>query len=240
MLLGGANFALLHRALTRGLGWREDPELRAYAAIFGLATLLVAFDLRLARPDEFATGAEALEHAAFQVSSLLTTTGFVTQDYDRWPALSLCVLFSVCFVGGMAGSTGGGPKVIRLLLLGRVAVSRLYALTHPRAVEVVTLGGRRVDSEVVLGVMGFVAMYAVLLAAGALALALLGHDLVTSISASAVSLGNVGPGFGGAGPAHTFDFFEPAAKLVLALLMILGRLEIYTVLVLLTPVYWRG
>jgi trk system potassium uptake protein TrkH len=240
MLLGAVNFALLHRALTRGLGWREDPELRAFVALVALATVVVAIDLRTAVPVAFETGGEALEHAAFQVATIVSTTGFVTTDYGQWPPLSQSVLLALCFVGGMAGSTAGGPKVIRLLLLGRVALSRLFPLTHPRAVEVVTLGGRRVGPDVVLAVLGFVAMYGLLVAVGTLALSSFGHDLLTSVSAVAACLGNIGPGFGAAGPHTTFDFFEPGAKLLLALLMILGRLEIYTVLVLFTAVYWRG
>jgi trk system potassium uptake protein TrkH len=240
MLVGGTNFALLHRALTGSPGWTNDPELRAYLGVFALATLVIALDLRLARPEEFAAGGDALRHASFSTATVLSTTGLVTRDFDSWPEVSRVTLFALLFCGGMTGSTTGGVKLIRYVILARVAMSRFTTLLHPRAVDTVKLGGRAIPPEVIRSTLGFVGLYYLVFALSTLVLCGYGHDLVTSFSASAASLANIGPGLGGAGPAHTFDFFEPGAKLMLALLMILGRLEIYTVLVLLTPVYWRG
>jgi trk system potassium uptake protein TrkH len=163
----------------------------------------------------------------------------VTGDFDRWPTLSHAIIFGLFFVGGMAGSTAGGPKVIRLLLVVRVAFSQFFRLIHPRGFGAIKLGDRTVDPEVVLGVLGFLGMYVLLLGAGTGLICLLGTDLLGGFAAAAVTLGNIGPGFGGVGPSHTYEDFAPAAKLVMAGLMILGRLEIYTALVILTPSFWR-
>jgi trk system potassium uptake protein TrkH len=240
MLVGGTSFALLHRALTGSPGWAKDPEFRAYVGVFLLATLVITVDLRSGRPEEYASAGEALRHAAFSVATLLSSTGLVTDDFDRWPEVSRVILFALLYSGAMSGSTSGGVKVIRYLLLARVAASRIRALVHPRSIDTVKLGARTVPGEVILSTLGFVGMYYVLLAVATIVLCGYGHDLVTSASAAAASFANIGPGLGVAGPANTFDFFEPGAKLMLALLMILGRLEIYTVLVLFTAVYWRG
>jgi trk system potassium uptake protein TrkH len=153
--------------------------------------------------------------------------------------MSHVVLLSLFLVGGMAGSTAGGPKVIRVLLLTRLATMQFFKLLHRRGVDVVRLGAHTVDDEILASTLGFVAMWGILLAIGTLALAASGTDVMTSFSAAAASLGNVGPAFGGAGPSQTFAHFDTWSKLVMELLMILGRLEIYTVLIVLTPGFWR-
>jgi trk system potassium uptake protein TrkH len=217
MLLGGMSFAVLHRALTRGISWRDSPELRLYLGIFGIATVLLAIDLRFGMPERFATGAQALEHAAFQAASILTTTGFTTRHFDLWPPLSQAVILALFFIGGMAGSTSGGIKVIRVLLTVKVAFGHFFRLVHPHGFAATKLGNRTVEEGVILGVIGFVGIF----------------------SAAAVTLGNVGPGLAGVGPSTTYAGFSPAAKLSMVALMVLGRLEIYTALVILTPLFWR-
>jgi trk system potassium uptake protein TrkH len=239
MLLGGTSFALQHRVLTQGLDWKGAPELRFYLGTFAAAMLLLAFDLRTSMPETFPNAGEALEHAAFQAASIMTTTGFASQDFDAWPSFSRALLFSLFFVGGMAGSTGGGIKVIRVMLLAKFAFAQFFRLVHPHGVYALKLGERRVGDEVVQSVAGFVALWLMLLIAGTVLLALHGGDLLTSLCAATVALGNIGPGLGGVGPSHIYEAFAPTAKLVLAALMILGRLEVYTVLVILTPGFWR-
>ncbi len=239
MLAGGTSFAILHRALTGGFAWSEHPELRAYVGVFCLATLLLTLDLSMHMGEAFPGVLVALEHAAFQAASILTTTGYSTRDFDLWPGMSHVVLLSLFLVGGMAGSTAGGPKVIRVLLLTRLATMQFFKLLHRRGVDVVRLGAHTVDDEILASTLGFVAMWGILLAIGTLALAASGTDVMTSFSAAAASLGNVGPAFGGAGPSQTFAHFDTWSKLVMELLMILGRLEIYTVLIVLTPGFWR-
>jgi trk system potassium uptake protein TrkH len=239
MLLGGMSFAVLHRALTRGISWRDSPELRLYLGIFAVATLLLAVDLRLGMPEQFANGAEALEHAAFQVASILTTTGFTTRNFDLWPPLAHAVILALFFVGGMAGSTGGGIKVVRVLITLKVAFAQFFRLVHPHGFGAIKLGNRAVEDDVILGVVGFVGMWLVLLLVGTAVISAFGSDLLTSFSAAAVTLGNIGPGFAGVGPANVYAGFSPAAKLSMVTLMVLGRLEIYTALVILTPRFWR-
>jgi len=239
MLIGGTSFAILHRALTGRVEWSAQPELRAYMGIFLLATLVIALDLSLQMPGRFANLAGALEHASFQVASILTTSGFVTDDFDRWPGLSHAVLLSLFFVGGMAGSTSGGLKVIRIVLLARAASMQFRKLLHRHSVDLVRLGNRSVEPQVLTASLALISIWLILLAAGTLALAAGGSDLVSSLMGAAASLGNVGPGFGVIGPSHTFATLDTGSKVVMQVLMILGRLEVYTVLVILTPGFWR-
>lgn len=239
MLTGGMSFAILHRALTQGISWSEHPELRLYIGIFVLATLLIALDLRTSMPDQFASASDSLEHAAFQAASILTTTGYTSWDFAAWPAFSQAILFTLFFVGGMAGSTGGGVKVIRVLLMGRFAFAQFFRLVHPHGFSAMKLGTRTVEEAVLQGVAGFIGMWIILLLIGSVLIAMTGVDPFTSLNAVAVSLGNIGPGLAGVGPSHNWETFTPLAKLTLAAFMILGRLEIYTVLVILTPGFWR-
>ena len=190
-------------------------------------------------PEAYPTTADAAEHAMFQAASILTSTGFATRDFDLWPPLSHAVILTLFFVGGMAGSTAGGVKVIRVLLVVRVAMSQLFRLVHPRGITAIKLGDRTIDDTVVYSVLGFVGMWVLLLLGGTGLLCLFGSDVLTSFSAAAVSLGNIGPGFGEVGPSQIYAGFATEAKLTLTALMILGRLEIYTVLVILTPGFWR-
>ncbi len=239
MLLGGTSFAILHRALTQGIRWSDYPVLRAYLGIFLVAAVITSLNLRFGMPEAHASWSDAIEHAVFQCASILTTTGFTTESFDHWPPLSQALLFTLFFVGGMAGSTGGGIKVVRVVLLARLAFAQFFRLVHPHGFAAVKLGGKVVDDEVIRGVIGFVALWFGVLVLGAGLLCLLGSDLLTGFSAAAASLANIGPAFGGAGPSHTYAGFSPAAKLTMTALMLLGRLEIYTLLVILTPGFWR-
>ncbi len=240
MLVGGTSFAVLHRALTRGLPWSENPELRVYLGIFAAAALILTLDLRFGRSEDFGTTGVALQHATFQAASILTTSGFSVADYDLWPGASRAVLLLLFFVGGMAGSTSGGIKVVRCVLFLRLAFSQFFRLVHPHGVSTLKLGHRVVDDSVITSVASFVALWALLIGVGTVLFASQGIDLLTAASISSASLGNVGPGFGGIGPSHTYAPLEDGVKLISAAWMILGRLEIYTVLVIFTPAFWRG
>ncbi len=239
MIAGGTSFAVLYRALTGNLTWSEQPELRAYIGILALATLLITADLMIGMPQEFGSLPLALEHAAFQTASVLTTAGFATRNWEHWPVLSQVVLFVLFFVGGMAGSTSGGVKVLRIVLLARLALAQFFRLLHPRAVNLVRLGDRIIEDEILVSSLGFIGMWLLLLATGAFLLSLWGADFFDSLSTAAVTLGNIGPGFGAVGPSHTYAPFAPGAKLVMSALMFLGRLEIYVALIMLTPAFWR-
>jgi trk system potassium uptake protein TrkH len=239
MLLGGTSFVILHRALTQGVAWSGSPELRAYFAIFAVATLLIAVDIRSGMSQEFGTAADALQHAVFQAASIVTTSGFSTTDFDLWPYFSHALLLGLFFCGGMAGSTSGGVKVVRIVVMLHVAFSQFFTLVHPRGYGAIKLGERTVEEDVIRAILGFIGMWILLIGAGTALIALDDHDLFTSFTATAVSLGNIGPGFGEVGPAKTYAPFSSWVKVIMATLMILGRLEIYTVLVILTPGFWR-
>ena len=239
MIAGGTSFAILHRALTGGLAWSNQPELRAYIGMIGLAAAVIAFDLLRHMRLDFVSSAEVLEHSLFQAVSIATTTGYSTRDYGQWPALSQTTLFTLFFIGGMAGSTAGGVKVIRIVLLARLAFAQFFRLLHPKGVHVVRFGARTLDDQVLVSAVGFVCTWLLLLGTGAALLSLYGTDFSTSVVVSAVTLGNIGPGLGAVGPLRSYAAYDDGAKLVMSALMILGRLEIYTVLIILTPGFWR-
>jgi trk system potassium uptake protein TrkH len=195
----------------------------AGAAVFVAADLLIHGQL-----DDPMT---ALRLGAFQAVTFITTTGFATADFDTWPNFSRAVLFLLMFVGGCAGSTGGSIKVVRVLVVFKRVRMELKRLVQPHAVLPVRMGRRAIPDEVVNQVLGFLVLFIVLFAAGGLLLVTTGLDPISAFSASATCLGNIGPGFAEVGPTHTMSQLTIAAKLILVALMIIGRLELYTVLV---------
>jgi trk system potassium uptake protein TrkH len=237
MFIAGANFALQYR-IVRGSGGalRHDEELRAYAGVVVVATLmLVFFLLRDGMPL-----AEAARHGAFQAVSILTTTGFASTDFLLWSPQAQMVLFLLMFIGGCAGSAGGGPKVIRHLLMARLTFRELRRTLHPRAILPVKLGGRVVPEHILRDIQVFMLFYLLTFAIGAALVVFLGADLITGISASIACLGNIGPGFGEVGPMANYASLHPVSKIVLTLEMWIGRLEVMTVLVLIRPEVWRS
>ncbi|SHK37809.1 TrkH family potassium uptake protein [Rhodothermus profundi] len=245
MLLAGANFAL-HYRLLHGQ-WRsvvQDTELRVYLLIVAGATVLITLGIWAPLQSEgnyqtYPALTDALRHAAFQAASIITTTGFGTADYEQWSPLAVGVLFLLFFVGGMAGSTGGGIKVVRHVLLFKNSFRELKQLVHPRAIVPVRLNGRMVSDEVMRNVLSFFVLYFGLLGVGTLALSAQGVDLLSAFGAALSCLGNIGPAFGAMGPAENYAHLPGLAKWVLAVLMLIGRLEIFTVLILVTRAFWR-
>lgn len=240
MLLAGSSFALHFWALRGRLAaYVRDVEWRAFIGCFAVASLAVGLALRV---EGVAQGSEpAFRLAIFQVASILTTTGFFTTDFEAWSIsapFAPCVLFLLMFAGGCAGSTGGGIKWVRLAVGAKVGYRELFRLVHPRAIFPIQLGGRTVDQDVRRSVFGFLVLYIACFAAGSLLLAADGSDLVTAMTACATCLGNVGPGLGQVGPYDSFLWMSPLSKWICILLMLVGRLEIYTVLVLLLPSAW--
>ncbi len=237
MFLAGVNFTLHYAVLTGG-GRRalRNEELRAYAllALGATAILVVANAGRV-----YGNPLENLRYSAFQAVSILTTTGFGTADYEKWPVVCQVLLVLLMFVGGSAGSTGGGMKVSRAVLLVKHAAAQLWSLVHPRGVRVVKLDGRPVPAAVLQGVLGFFALYLLVTGAGALAVAATGVDPTTAVASVIACVGNIGPGLGGVGPTDNYAHLPAAAKVVLTFCMLLGRLELFTVLALLYPSAWR-
>lgn len=244
MYLAGINFAHHFRALTGrpGVYWR-DAEWRFFTTVI-LAATVVLLVLNLADEGSLGSGWQSVERAVrdslFQATSIATTTGYVTADYERWAPAAQLLLLALMFVGGMAGSTGGSMKAVRVLIMLKHGANELRKHLHPRAVLLARVGPRVVGEDVLFNVLGFILLYFVLFLVGALVLALLGADLVTSLGASAASLGNVGPGLGAVGPTDHYGWMSRSALAVLTFLMLLGRLEIYTVLLLFHPEMWKG
>jgi trk system potassium uptake protein TrkH len=244
MILAGANFALTYRALVlrQPRAVARDEELRLYLGILVAATVLIAIEIWAAGFEE---GEAAVRHAAFQVVSIVTTTGFSSVDFALWPALALMVLVFLMFVGGSAGSTGGSIKVVRHLLVGRVLRRELRQTLHPELVAPIRLNGLAVDERTLRAVIAFVFLYIGIWVVGtavvAVDSAIQGPSLGTFdvIAATATTIGNVGPGLGAQGPLGSFEGFSDLSTLVFAGLMWLGRLEVLPLLVLFTRNYWR-
>jgi len=237
MLLAAINFSLHYRLLKGEVGiFGKDPECRVFVGLVGILTLLVTLDLY---GSVYPSLAQAFRYAAFQVSSMITTTGFVTADYDTWPSLSRCLLVLCMFLGGMAGSTGGGIKTVRLMVMAKHAYQEVFRIIHPHAVRAVKLGGKPVAGDILSSIWGFFFLYLTIYVMSALILAGLGMDPISAFSAVAACIFNVGPGLGSVGPTQNFLAVPFLGKWVLILGMILGRLEIYTVIVLFMPEYWR-
>jgi len=235
MLLAGMNFVLHYRLLSGGLRQvLQDTELRLYLAIAAGFTAAIA--LVLVRSGQ-ETG--AVRTAAFQVVSLLTTTGYATADYELWPPVTHFLVLCLFVLGGMAGSTAGGLKTLRVLLGLRSLRAAVTKATAPHAVQAIRYAGRPVPEDVVAGVGAFFMAYFALAALGTLVVAACGYDLVSSLGAALTTLGNVGPGLGAVGPSHDFSQLPAVAKGTLTFCMIAGRLEVFTVLVLFDPRFWR-
>ena len=237
MLLAGANFALHYLAWRRLSldSYRQDEEFRTYIKGFVVIGVITVF--YLINTDFFLTWDEAVRHGIFQAVSIGTTTGFTTIDYDHWPPLLPVMLLFASFIGGCAGSTGGGMKVIRFLLLLKQGTREISKLIHPRAIFPIKIGGKPVPERVINSVWGFFATYVAIFAMMMLVLMMTGLDQVTAFSAIAASLNNLGPGLGDVS-AH-YAGVGDLSKWVLCFAMLLGRLEIFTLLVLLTPAFWR-
>lgn len=237
MLLAGINFALHYKLLRGDLKvFGRDPECRVFIMIVGVLVLLVTFDIYGNVYDSIGT---AFRYAAFQVGSNITTTGFATADYDKWPALSQLVLITCMFLGGMAGSTGGGIKIMRVMVLVKHSYQQIFHIIHPHAVTTVKLGGKSVPQEILNGIWGFFILYLGLFIVAAFIMAAMGMDLISAFSSVAACIGNIGPGLGLVGPATNYLSVPETGKWILIFCMLLGRLEIYTVILLLTPEYWR-
>lgn len=240
MFLGGVNFAL-HFVAFRQRDPRPyflDGEFRVYTLILLLATLFIAFHLFASRT--YPDFAGALRFALFQAVSIGTTTGFATADFSAWPAVLGGLLMILGFFAGSAGSTAGGIKLMRIMLLFKQGACELRRLVHPNAIVTLKLSGKTVPERTISAVTTFFTAYLGIFAVLALVIAAMGVDLVTAFSAAAACLNNVGPGLGGVGPATTFGNLPDAAKWVLSFAMLLGRLELFTLLVLFTRVFWRS
>ncbi|MFQ5510870.1 MAG: TrkH family potassium uptake protein [Candidatus Krumholzibacteriia bacterium] len=236
MILAGTNFSLHYRFLRRDFrAYARSQEFMFYLSVIGLAALVVGAGVF----NHYGGVAGSVRGSLFQVVSILTTTGFATADYEQWSFGSQFVLYILMFVGGCAGSTGGGIKIVRIYLLGRFALSEITRLIHPNAVVPVRIGDNVVPRQVMTNILGFFVLFMVVFVVGVLAMAAMGLDMPTAFGAVTATLANVGPGLGDVGPTDNYAQIPAAGKWVLSFLMLMGRLELFTVIILLSRSYWQ-
>jgi trk system potassium uptake protein TrkH len=237
MLMAGINYSLYFYALRGNLRrfW-ESSEFRFYSGVVLVSVALIS----LRNYGTVYNGlTDSLRYAAFQVASIMTTTGYATADYEVWAPFSQMLLVVLMFFGGMIGSTGGGMKQVRVLLMLKQGYRELYQLIHPRAVTSLKLDSKHVTKEILGSIWGFLFLFVFSCVVGTLMLTALGIDMVTASSTVVSAMSNVGPALGNAGPTENYAGFPAAGKWILALCMIIGRLEIYTVIILFTPGFWK-
>ena len=236
MVLFGVNFNVYFFLLMRKFSMAlRNTELRAYLAIVLVSTVTIALNIAGMMPSLF----DAFHHAFFTVSSIITTTGFATVDFNQWPELSRLLLVLLMIVGACAGSTGGGVKVSRFVILTKATAYEIRRLLHPRSVKVLTMDGKPIGRETIQGVQGYMMVYFFVTVISILLVSLDNFDLTTTITAVEATLNNIGPGLNLVGPTENFALFSPLSKIVLTLDMLLGRLELFPVLILLLPSTWR-
>lgn len=238
MFLAGMNFTLHYSWMSGRWGpLRRNQELRVYALIVAASTLGITLILWV--PGTIGGIEASFRAALFQTTSIITTTGFVSADYELWLPSAQVVILLLMLIGGCTGSTSGSIKVLRHMIVAKEARIAMRKLLHPRGVFIYKVEGNPVSADTLASVSGFLLLYLLTLAAGILALTILGLDVATSLGAAATTLGNTGPGFGLVGPSETYAPIPDPALWVMSTLMLLGRLELYTMLVLLTRGYWR-
>ncbi len=238
MICAGTNFSLYYRLRSRK-NWNlfRDTEFRLYMFIIAGATVAIAIDL--VAHGVYRAGGELSLDTLFQVVSILTTTGFATEDFDRWPTFSRMLLVGLMFVGGCAGSTSGSMKIMRMVIGVKSALREVRLIFSPNTVLSIFVGKSRVPNSVVRSVAGFFILYLSTWALGSLLLTISGPDLVTAATAAAATIGNIGPGLNAVGPTMNFSIFGPWDKGLMVLLMLLGRLEMYAIMALFTRSFWK-
>ncbi len=237
MFLAGTNFTLtyfgLHGKFRTVI---KNEEFRVYLIMVLLITALIGINVH------FHYGLDweiSFRESLFQVVSILTTTGYITADYSTWPFNTMVIIFIIMFFGASAGSTAGGVKIVRHIILIKNSVLELKRQLHPSAILPVRLNKKAVHRDITFNILAFIMIYITIFAIGSVIMAWIGVDFLTAIGSVATSLGNIGPGLGDVGPVDNFSGIPTAGKWFLSFLMLLGRLELFTVLILLTPFFWK-
>ena len=237
MILAGVNFTLHYRLITgKALNIFKNAELKYYLLIIAVATFAVTVSLY---QNTYNTVSKAFRYASFQVASIITTTGFGTADFEKWPQFAQIILFSLMFIGACSGSTGGGIKVIRLVTLFKLGINEMKYLLHPKGVLPIWIDGKPIKKDMVYSISAFFFLYMLTLLATTLVCSSTGADIITSFSTALATVGNIGPGFGKIGPTDNYFFYPDYAKWFLSFAMIVGRLEVYTVLIIFTTGFWK-
>ena len=237
MFLAGTSFSLTYFMLKGKLSkvWANE-EFRYYVALVLLVTLITTLGIYGATDEAWEP---AFRHAIFQVISILSTTGYITADYTAWAPLLTTLFVVLMFIGASAGSTAGGVKIVRHVILLKNSLLELKRQIHPSAIIPVRYNGKAVTQDITFNVLAFIIIYILIFALGTLSMASTGVDFMTAVGATATSLGNIGPGIGAVGPVDNFAHLPGAGKWILSFLMLLGRLELFTVIILFTPYFWN-
>ena len=235
MILFGVNFNIYYLILVKRIKdiWHSE-ELKVYLGVILASGLLIAYNIRHIFPNPL----EALKHSFFQVASIITTTGFSTTDFNEWPAFSCAILVGLMFCGACAGSTGGGMKVSRLIIMVKTAVKEIFTIKHPHGVKTIKMDGRVVEHETIRSVNTFIVIYALLFTGSVLLISLDNFDYTTNFTAVAATINNIGPGLNVVGPTGNFGAFSAFSKVVLMFDMLAGRLELLPMIVLFSPLVW--
>ncbi len=236
MTIFGINFNLFYLLLMKDFAnIFKNEELRYYLGIIGIATLLITANIATM----YDSIEQAFRNAFFQVTALITTTGFVTANFELWPEFSKTILIVIVMIGACGGSTGGGLKVSRLVIVLKMITQELKRMVHPRSVNIIKLDGMKIEQETVDSVTSFFVIYVFLIFGSFIIISVDNFDFTTSLTAVMTCVGNVGPGLGGVGPVENFSIFSPFVKLVLCMDMLLGRLEIFPLVMLFSPAVWK-
>ena len=238
MFLAATNFSLHYYFIAKGkFEYYKDHEFRVY---FGLCIIFsILFFINIVGTNKYQTDLLSFRHSVFAAVSILTTTGFSTENFNEWPEMSKMLLFFLFFIGGSAGSTTGGMKIIRSILVVKYLLYEVRKLLHPKGVFNITIGENTIDDNVVRATLGFYLFYILIFVFTAMVLSMTGLDLTTSLTASASAIGNIGPGLGSIGPTDNWGHLTDLAKWLTSFCMLLGRLEIFTVVVLFSRSFWK-
>jgi trk system potassium uptake protein TrkH len=237
MIIAGINFSLHYKAFRgRFSVYRRDPETRFFFFWILCGGLVIIGSLYIAHNYDLD---KAIQKGLFQTVSIITTTGYITDDYEKWGSSAQVILFLFMFLGGCAGSTGGGMKIMRSMVMIKFGINEIKRLIHPQAVLPIRIGDRSIPAEIVGNIAGFFFSYIGIFIVGVLFMSLLGLDFISSLGAVAASIGNIGPGLGSVGPTDNYAHIPTIGKWLLSFLMLVGRLEIYPVIIFISPAFWK-
>lgn len=237
MILAGMSFTL-HYFVLKGQFKKliNNEELKHYLIILAVSTLLITLALVFMQNQP---AARAFRDSLFQVVSVVTTTGFITSDYLMWPYFTWFLIFLLMFTGGMAGSTGGGIKIVRIMLLFKNSAVELKRIVHPQAILPVRINGKAISQNIIFNVLAFFLIYIIIFAFGSLFMSMIGLEFESAVGSVAACLGNIGPGLANVGPVFNYGHVPDSGKWALSFFMLLGRLELFTVLILFSSHFWR-